>query len=163
VNSLLCFAGSNIPSARSYNLPSVSTVCCRFASEHVAAAAAAAAAGGATNAAGATSSTLPAGSDPLTQPGVLSTTAAATDARRSAVRTYVVPLLIGLATTSSSTRAKLWASNGLDIFLQLLGTEVCTAGTSCGVLRAASTSDAASWAQTYVLHVPILCPFTPIC
>jgi hypothetical protein len=35
-----------------------------------------------------------------------------------------VPLLIGLATTSSSTRAKLWASNGLDIFLQLLGTEV---------------------------------------
>eukprot|EP00879_Flechtneria_rotunda_P019896 GHRR01020912.1.p1 GENE.GHRR01020912.1~~GHRR01020912.1.p1 ORF type:complete len:211 (+),score=94.84 GHRR01020912.1:406-1038(+) len=39
------------------------------------------------------------------------------------MRSYVVPLLIGMATTSSSTRAKLWASNGLDIFLQLLSTE----------------------------------------
>jgi hypothetical protein len=124
---------SNMPRACPHNPPPV-YVCCRFASEHVAAAAAAAAAGGGTNAGGASSSTLPAGSDPLTQPGVLSATAAA-DARRSAVRTYVVPLLIGLATTSSSTRAKLWASNGLDIFLQLLGTEVCTVRTCCCCTR----------------------------
>jgi hypothetical protein len=102
--------------------------CCRFASEHVAAqAAAAAAAGGNPNAAGNGSSTLPAGGDPLSQPMALSAVAAA-DVRRVAVRTYVVPLLIGLATTSSSTRAKLWASNGLDIFLQLLGIEVCWLG-----------------------------------
>lgn len=99
---------------------------CRFASEHVAAAAAAAAAGSNDPAAG-PNSALPAVGDPLAQPGALSAAAAA-DTRRMAVRTYVVPLLIGLATTSSSTRAKLWASNGLDIFLQLLGTEVgiCT-------------------------------------
>jgi hypothetical protein len=50
--------------------------------------------------------------------------AAASDARRAAVRAYVLPLLCGMVSTSSSTRAKLWASNGLDIFLQLLGTEV---------------------------------------
>jgi hypothetical protein len=50
--------------------------------------------------------------------------AAAADARRAAVRAYVLPLLCGMVSTSSSTRAKLWASNGLDIFLQLLGTEV---------------------------------------
>lgn len=87
------------------------------------AAAAAAAGGGNPNAAGNGSSTLPAGGDPLSQPMALSAVAAA-DVRRVAVRTYVVPLLIGLATTSSSTRAKLWASNGLDIFLQLLGIEV---------------------------------------
>jgi hypothetical protein len=40
---------------------------------------------------------------------------------------YVLPLLCGMVSTSSSTRAKLWASNGLDIFLQLLGTEVSEA------------------------------------
>jgi hypothetical protein len=33
-------------------------------------------------------------------------------------------MLIGMASTSSSTRAKLWACSGLDIFLQLLGEEV---------------------------------------
>ncbi len=99
----------------------------RFASEHVAAqAAAAAAAGGTANAGG--SSTLPAVGDPLTQPSAVSAAAAAADVRRIAVRTYVVPLLIGLATTSSSTRAKLWASIGLDIFLQLLGIEVSWRG-----------------------------------
>jgi hypothetical protein len=41
-----------------------------------------------------------------------------------AVRGFVVPMLIGMASTSSSTRAKLWACNGIDIFLQLLGEEV---------------------------------------
>jgi hypothetical protein len=98
-------------------------VVCRFASEHVAATAAATAAGGTANAGGGSNTALPAVGDPLAQPAAL-TAAAAADTRRMAVRTYVVPLLIGLATTSSSTRAKLWASNGLDIFLQLLGTEV---------------------------------------
>ena len=60
------------------------------------------------------------------QPPVLDllTGAAAAEARRAAVRGFVVPMLIGMASTSSSTRAKLWACNGLDIFLQLLGEEV---------------------------------------
>jgi len=53
--------------------------------------------------------------DPLTGPA---------EARRVAVRGFVVPMLIGMASTSSSTRAKLWACNGIDIFLQLLGEEV---------------------------------------
>lgn len=88
-----------------------------------AAAATAAGGGGSGGTAAGSSAALPAVGDPLAQPAALSAAAAA-DARRLAVRTYVVPLLIGLATTSSSTRAKLWASNGLDIFLQLLGTEV---------------------------------------
>jgi len=79
---------------------------------------------GGSGAAGGSSNTLPVGSDPLSQPGAVS--AAAAEARRLAVRTMVVPLLIGLATTSSSTRAKLWASNGLDIFLQLRCTGVGT-------------------------------------
>eukprot|EP00775_Hariotina_reticulata_P013544 gene13544-13671_t len=91
---------------------------CRFASEAVAAAAAAQQ-GMAPN----SSSVLsPVAGDPLAEPAALSA-AAAQEARRAAVRTFVVPLLIGMASTSSSTRAKLWASNGLDIFLQLLGTE----------------------------------------
>lgn len=60
------------------------------------------------------------------QPPVLDplTGAAASEARRAAVRGFVVPMLIGMASTSSSTRAKLWACNGIDIFLQLLGEEV---------------------------------------
>lgn len=123
----------------------------RFASEHVAAAAAATAAGGTANAGGSNSS-LPAVGDPLAQPAAL-TAAAAADARRVAVRTYVVPLLIGLATTSSSTRAKLWASNGLDIFLQLLGTEVWpkhTAGVT-GTLTLQPNSLHASVVQLLVL------------
>lgn len=61
--------------------------------------------------------------DPLADPAVLSAQAAA-EARRIAVRTLVLPMLIGMVHTSSSTRAKLWASNGLDLFLQLMATEV---------------------------------------
>ena len=64
---------------------------------------------------------LPPVLDPLTG-------AAATEARRAAVRGFVVPMLIGMASTSSSTRAKLWACNGIDIFLQLLGEEVRRGG-----------------------------------
>lgn len=65
----------------------------------------------------------PAVGDPLADPAILSAQAAS-DARRAAVRTFVLPMLIGLVHTSSSTRAKLWASNGLDLFLQLMATEV---------------------------------------
>jgi len=49
----------------------------------------------------------------------------------------MVPMLIGLASTSSSTRAKLWASNGLDIFLQLLGESDTVM--QVGILRAIDT------------------------
>jgi hypothetical protein len=39
-------------------------------------------------------------------------------------RSYVVALLISMVSCSSSTRAKMWAGNGLDIFLQLLSEDV---------------------------------------
>jgi hypothetical protein len=61
--------------------------------------------------------------DPLGNPMQL-TPEQALAARRAAVRLHVVPMLIGLASTSSSTRAKLWASSGLDIFLMLLAESV---------------------------------------
>ncbi|KIZ03198.1 hypothetical protein MNEG_4758 [Monoraphidium neglectum] len=73
------------------------------------------------------------------QPAVLDplTGAAAAEARRAAVRGFVVPMLIGMASTSSSTRAKLWACSGLDIFLQLLGEE--DSQMQVGLLRALDT------------------------
>ena len=66
-------------------------------------------------------------SDPLGGPLVLGVEQAA-EGSRVAMRQFMVPMLIGLASTSSSTRAKLWASNGLDIFLQLLGESVSCKG-----------------------------------
>jgi hypothetical protein len=80
---------------------------------------------------------LPPVLDPLTG-------AAATEARRAAVRGFVVPMLIGMASTSSSTRAKLWACNGIDIFLQLLGEEVRRGGGGAGRRGAAGRSPEAS-------------------
>jgi hypothetical protein len=65
--------------------------------------------------------------DPLGNPMQL-TPEQALAARRAAVRLHVVPMLIGLASTSSSTRAKLWASSGLDIFLMLLAESVSEVG-----------------------------------
>ncbi|WIA33289.1 hypothetical protein OEZ86_006429 [Tetradesmus obliquus] len=95
---------------------------CRFASEAVSSYHAPQAAPGSSAAAASSSASAAAAGDPLADPAVLSAAAAA-DARRAAVRAYVLPLLCGMVSTSSSTRAKLWASSGLDIFLQLLGTE----------------------------------------
>jgi hypothetical protein len=73
--------------------------------------------------AAAAAATVRLGGDPLGSPAGLTAEQAA-EASRSAMRQHMVPMLIGLASTSSSTRAKLWASNGLDIFLQLLGEAV---------------------------------------
>lgn len=63
---------------------------------------------------------------PPRQPPVLDplTPAAAAEQRRLALRSFAAPMLIGMASTSSSTRAKLWACSGVDILLQLLGEEV---------------------------------------
>mmetsp|Transcript_5084 Transcript_5084/g.11041 ORF Transcript_5084/g.11041 Transcript_5084/m.11041 type:complete len:1296 (+) Transcript_5084:141-4028(+) len=55
----------------------------------------------------------------------------------SSFRGFVVPMLIGMVSCSSSTRAKMWASNGLTIFLSLLSepdTQV-----QVGVLQALDT------------------------
>mmetsp|Transcript_24751 Transcript_24751/g.62835 ORF Transcript_24751/g.62835 Transcript_24751/m.62835 type:complete len:1266 (-) Transcript_24751:519-4316(-) len=46
--------------------------------------------------------------------------AAAAAARWASIRGYVVPMLVGMVSCSASTRAKLWAVGGLDLFLQLL-------------------------------------------
>lgn len=37
-----------------------------------------------------------------------------------AFRGFVVPMLVGMVTCSSSTRSRLWATNGPDVFLHLL-------------------------------------------
>lgn len=95
--------------------------CSRFANELVSSYHAPATA--ANNANSSSNALAPAVGDPLADPAVLSVKAAV-EARRAAVRALVLPLLIGMVHTSSSTRAKLWASNGLDLFLQLMATEV---------------------------------------
>lgn len=59
------------------------------------------------------------------------------DPRRVAFRSHVVPLLMGLVSTSSSTRAKLWASNGLDLFLQMLAEQ--DSQMQIGIMRALDT------------------------
>ena len=43
-------------------------------------------------------------------------------------RGLVVPMLIGMVGCSSSTRAKLWAADGADVFLLLLREQVCVGG-----------------------------------
>jgi hypothetical protein len=54
--------------------------------------------------------------------------------KQQSFRSYVVALLIGMVSCSSSTRAKLWAGNGLDIFLQLLSEDVSAASQPASLL-----------------------------
>lgn len=91
------------------------------------------------------------GSDPglgpgaSTSPGPMAAAAAGGAAARwSMLRMMVVPLLMGMVKTSASTRAKMWASSGLDILLQMLSME--DSAVQLGVLGALDvwlTEDAA--------------------
>eukprot|EP00878_Enallax_costatus_P026428 GHUV01028360.1.p1 GENE.GHUV01028360.1~~GHUV01028360.1.p1 ORF type:complete len:341 (+),score=134.42 GHUV01028360.1:226-1248(+) len=102
---------------------------CRFANELSSSYQAPAAANSANSSGNALA---PAVGDPLADPAVLQAQAAV-EARRTAVRALVLPMLLGMVHTSSSTRAKLWASNGLDLFLTLMANE--DAQMQVGIMR----------------------------